>query len=530
MTPAQGMAEERRGTELPLAGVLAAGVLWGWGAAAELVYWDFNALEPTSNRVSQVTVGALTRANGGASALLSGQSPSGNYAAASGLTNLQAAARAGTLSTNDATYFEVTLTPEAGCRVNITNLSFGTRSTATGPTAFCVRADTDGFAANLGLGALAADDAWAWKQQSVTFCSAAAGEAVKLRLYGYSGSGASAGNWRIDDLDLEVCAVGAGATFPPAVGLVEPQSVRVGSTLTFALTIRPTEGDPVTGTNVIASSGVTGAWGLASGIFSYTPVEADLGERWFAFAAWDKDGTNSPVNVAVTVRRVQVPAVRMTTRTGTYTQGFNVLATNGAENVWDDAAYPLPAWYACLGTAAACVYKAGKGAETAGSLYSYGNDDGADRAWGALASGTTGDIRYGVAFTNETGGTVTNLTVTYAGEQWRCSSNTVQSLCFGYCVTNAVVPLAQGRFSWVPALRFDAPRTVDMKAGAVAGEGYTVTADLPVVAKPGDVVLLCWEDKDDEGLDHGLALDDLTVSWVADRTDSARRASVMLLK
>lgn len=530
MTPARGLAEERRGTGVPLAGVLAAGALWGWGAAAGLVGWDFNTLEPTSNSAPRVTAGAITRANGGTSALLSGQSPSGNYAAASGLTNLQAAARAGALSTNDATYFEVTLTPEAGYRVNVTNLSFGTRSTATGPTAYCVRADTDGYAANLSLGTLAADDDWAWKQQSVTFCSAAAGEAVKLRLYGYGGSGASAGNWRIDDLALDVCAVEAGTPFPPAVGWIEPQSVRVGASLTFALTIRPTDGDPVTGTNVTASSGVTGAWGLASGLFSYTPEPGDEGERWFAFTAWDKDGTSSPVTVSVTVLRAQVPTVRMTTRTGTYTQGFDALATNGADNVWDDAAWPLPVWYACLGSVPARFYKAGKGAETTGALYSYGSEGSADRAWGALASGTTGDIRYGVAFTNETGGTVTNLTVTYAGEQWRCASNTVQSLCFGYCVTNAVVPLAQGVFSWMPALRFDAPRTLDMKAGAVTGEGYTVTADVPVTVQPGEVVLLCWEDKDDEGLDHGLALDDLTVSWSADRTASARRASVMSLK
>lgn len=526
MKPKQGLPDKRRGVELCRASMLAVGLLRGWGATAELVYWDFNTLEPTSNCVPKVTVEAITRANGGSADLLSGDSPS-SYVGASGLTNLQAAARAGELSTNDTTYFEVTLLPDQGYRVRVTDLSFGTRSTATGPTAFCVRADTDGFAANLALGSLVADKAWTSKQQAVDFCSAVAGEAVKLRLYGFGCTGANAGNWRIDDLALQVCAVEAGTTFPPAVDGVGPQSVRLGTTLTFALNIRATDDDPVTGTNVTASAGVTGIWGLNAGRFSYTPSEADLGEWSFTFTACDKDGTSTPMTVIVTVRRAQVPAVWMAGGSGTYVQDFNVLATNGSGNVWDDAVEPLHAWYASQGSALAEAYEVSRGSETIGALYSYGVGGSADRALGSLASGTTGDMRYGVAFTNATGGTVTNLTVTYAGEQWHCASNAVQSLGFGYCVTNAVVPLRQAVFKWLPALRFDAPRTVDMKAGIVTGEGYTVTADLPTIVKPGEIVLLCWEDKNDAGNDHGLALDDLSVSWVVEKV---KRAAVIMLK
>ena len=531
MKPKQSGVGKGEGLKFPRNRVLAVGAMWGWFAAAGTVYWDFNALEPVSNSAADVAVGGVARVNGGTSDLLSELSPSGNYTAASGLTNLQAAAREGSLSTNDSTWFEVTLTPGAGRVISLTELAFGMRSTASGPVAYCVRAGTDGYASDLAVGLIAADGEWVLKEHAVVFRSAVPGEPVTVRIYGHGGSSSSAGNWRLDDLEMDVEAVEPGIGFtPPAIAPVAPHITRVGETLMFALTITATDGDPVTGTNVTALSGVSGVWGLDAGVFSYAPAESDVGEREFAFTAWDKDGTNNPVTVSVTVRYAQTPAVRMTAPVGIYTQTFNGLSLNGDGNVWDDAAEPMLAWYACHGNVTPKVYKAGKGTETAGALYAYGSEGNPDRALGAIASDGTGDIRFGVAFTNETGCPVTNVTVTYAGEQWRCASNDVQSLFFGYCVTNTVIPLAQAIYEWLPALRFDAPHRTDMKAGAVAGEGYTVTASLPVAVPAGGTVILCWEDKNDAGTDHGLAVDDLAVSWAADRTSLALQASVMLLK
>lgn len=531
MKPKQSVVGKGEGLKFPRNRVLAVGVTWGWFAAAGTVYWDFNALEPVSNGAVDVAVGGVARVNGGTSDVLSGESPSGNYTAASGLANLQAAAHAGSFSTNDSTWFEVTLTPGAGRVISVTNLAFGMRSTTSGPIAYCVRADTDSYASDLAVGLIATDGEWVLKEHAVAFRSAVPEEPVTVRIYGYGGSSSSAGNWRLDDLGMDVEAVEPGTgSAPPVIAPVAPHVTRVGETLMFTLTITATDGDPVTGTNVTALSGVSGVWGLDAGVFSYAPAESDVGGREFAFTAWDKDGTNTPVTVSVTVRYAQVPTVRMTVPVGVYTQTFNGLPLNGDDNVWDDAAEPLPAWYACLGTVPPNAFKTGKGAETAGALYAYGAEGNPDRALGAIASDGTGDIRFGVAFTNETGCLITNVTVTYAGEQWRCASNDVQSLVLGYCVTNTVIPLTQAVYEWLPALRFDAPHTTGMKAGAVTGEGYTVTASLPVVVPTGGIVILCWEDKNDAGTDHGLAMDDLVVSWAADRTSLALRASVMLLK
>lgn len=204
MMPMQSVAEKRRGLENALACVLAASVLCGWGAMAELIYWDFNTLEPTSNRAPHVTAGSVTRANGGLAALLSGLSCSGDYEAASGLTNLQAVAHMGSLSTKDSTYFEVTLTPLEGYRLSVTNLSFGTRSTGTGPCAYSVRADTDQYASALADGAIATNSVWTLKAHALSLRPATAGQSVTMRIYGYGGTSSGSYNWRIDDLRIDV--------------------------------------------------------------------------------------------------------------------------------------------------------------------------------------------------------------------------------------------------------------------------------------------------------------------------------------
>jgi hypothetical protein len=476
---------------------------------------------PTLSEATNVSASAVSQGNNnGMTLLLSMTSASGGYVGASSNYNAAAAARVGALNTcsNGSAYFEFTLTPDAGWGVGLTDLSFGTRSTPSGPQAFCLRSSQNNYASDLAVGTLGNDSSWDFKNVAPAFFSSVPGSAVTFRIYGFNGTGnaaANTANWRIDDLAVEAVATVPGMPSPPVIDPVVAQSVRVGQTLSFALSITPTDGDPVTATNCMADAGVTGAWHLADGMFSYTPAIADVGERAFAFTATDKDGARGPMTVAVTVRRAQVPAIRMTAASGRYLQDFNTLATNGTTAVWDNAAEPLEAWYAYAGLVPVSGYGVAKGSETAGSVYAYGTEGGAERSLGSVVSTTTGEIRYGVAFTNECGETVTNLTVSYTGEQWRCASNDIQSLTFGYCVTNAVLPLPQAAGRYCLALRFDAPHTTDMKAGAVDGAGAVLTASLPMSVPPGGVLILFWTDVNDAGSDHGLAIDDLAVTWSA---------------
>lgn len=322
---------------------------------------------------------------------------------------------------------------------------------------------------------------------------------------------------RVNIDDVRVSDFGTSGV-PPLVGPVGPKSVRVGQTLSFALPVTATDGDPVTATNVSASAGVTGLWELSGGVFAYAPSAEDIGQRSFSFTASDKDGASEPAEVAVTVRRVQKPAVRMSEAFGCYAQDFDGLSTNGSANVWDDAAEPLAAWYATANTAAVESYRAGSGSGTAGGLYSFGPEGSTNRSLGTLAgSGTT--YRFGVALTNETGQAITNLTVSFVAVQWRVANGATNTLSFEYCITNGVPPLGQGCWTAVPELGFDSPvvTNAEQSAGAVCvAEARCAAIAGPVPA--GMVVVLRWQDPDDAGSDHAFGIDDLVVTWAAERT------------
>ena len=494
----------------------------GW---AQTIQWNFGTSSgvvfPSSDTADCVSGGDVTNGNSyGSTAMLTTASASAGYAGVSAQFNACVVARTNAFSAaaGGSAYFQFALTPSAGYTFAVTNISFGSRCTGTGPLAFCVRSSEDSYAADLVTGTVTANSAWALKSVSMAATSTVAGAAVTYRIYGYGGAGnvsAGTANWRIDDLTVAVNALACAQATPPSVDPVAAQSVRVGQTLTFGLTITPTEGDLVTATNVTASAGVTGAWSLENGLFSYTPAAADVGSQTFTFTAEDKDGTSAPVAVAVCVLKAQIAAVRMAGATGSYTQDFNALATNGTDIAWDNAADPLEAWYAYANAAAVTTYRTGTGTATSGGLYAFGTGGGADRSLGSLASsGTT--YRYGVAFTNETGQAITNLSVRFTGEQWRVANGTTNTLTFDYCVTNAVLPLNLGCWHRVRALCFDS-LAVTNASQSVGGiyRSSVMTASLARPVAPGQVVLLRWSDVDDAGNDHAFGIDDLTVTWAA---------------
>jgi hypothetical protein len=502
-------------------------------AQAQTLSWNFGTnapplATPSSNSAAHVTAGCLTNGNNhGTTVLLSTTSASSGYSGASGSYNAGAAAKTGALNTNSnsSAYFTFTLTPDATNTLRVTGLSFGSRSTSTGPLAFCVRSSLDAYAADLATGTLANNSAWALKSVAFAAFSQTPGTAMTLRIYGYNGTGsasASTVNWRIDDLAVAVSA--AGTNTPPVIVPVGPQTVRVGATLSLAVTVAPTDNDPVIATNVTASTGVTGAFGLANSVFTYTPVESDLGERTFTFTATDTNGTSEPMTATVTVCRAQTLAVAMAGATGSHVETFNTLEAASGTFEWDDAAIPLPAWYACAGATGVTQYRTGTGSDTDGGLYSYGTNAG-NRSLGSLAS--SGKIyRFGVAFTNTTGLSVTNLTIGFTAEQWRVgASAATNTLSFHYCITNRVLPLSDTTAEWRPVWTLDYDSPLVTNATRNAGACYESAARSAAITRypilPGEVLLLRWSDPDDAGGDHGFGIDDLTVGWAAGELQEA---------
>jgi hypothetical protein len=213
-------------------------------ASADELVWSFGAASPFSDvpdaAAANLTVSPMTRGNeGGTSTMLSSTSASvttgppavPEYAGASGAGNAQVACKTGAFDAGTSTYYQFTLTPEAGYNLNITEVTFGTRRTGTGPVNYSLRQSADGYATAIAAGAAPA--ASTWGLISHPGLSFTAPGAVTLRLYGHDGTGTvSAANWRIDDLKITLTVTVNGAP-PPVITDFSPQSGTPGTLVTI---------------------------------------------------------------------------------------------------------------------------------------------------------------------------------------------------------------------------------------------------------------------------------------------------------
>lgn len=213
----------------------------------------------------------------------------------------------------------------------------------------------------------------------------------------------------------------------------------------------------------------------------------------------------------------------------TYSQDFNMLeSTEAAKDiVWSNGTSPLPGWYAAKlmqdpAPQDITIYSTGSVLTTAVSgLVSYGSDS--DRALGSRIANATGDVAYGVKIKNSTTVPITSLHITYTGEQWTYANSCPQVVSFAYKV-NADIKDAE--FTVVPELEFSSPIVMagitttnridgNLAENKVVGITHTINVNIPV----GDFILLRWLDINDPGstecaggVDHGLAIDDVSVT------------------
>ena len=203
---------------------------------------------------------------------------------------------------------------------------------------------------------------------------------------------------------------------------------------------------------------------------------------------------------------------------GTYSQNFDSLLTSGTVN-WTNN-LTLPGWYAAKGAADAPTYIANAGNATTGSLYSFGTNGvnpASDRALGSVAGSSTA-YAYGVRFTNDTALTVTNILISFNGEQWRNANGAgavTNTLAFSYQIANATLTNADAgnSQSWTPfnALDFNSPivggSATPLDGNASANRQVFANVLLTnVTVSPGHEIFLRWRDVDDGGSDAGLAV------------------------
>ena len=208
------------------------------GGASSDIYWDFQTASPTSGVPAGMTVGNLTQGNNnGTTTLLTTTSVSSGYTGASGNNNAGAAARIGALNTasGGSAYFEFTVTPASADIFTLTGISFGARSTGTGPQAYTLRSSADNYASDIATGSISNTSVWALRSNTglvQTYSSA-----TTFRLYGYNGAGtANAGtaNWRIDDLKITI-STGSSSTPSPVITVSGPATATALESFTYQI-------------------------------------------------------------------------------------------------------------------------------------------------------------------------------------------------------------------------------------------------------------------------------------------------------
>ena len=216
------------------------------------------------------------------------------------------------------------------------------------------------------------------------------------------------------------------------------------------------------------------------------------------------------ISVAVSADPIRLPLVEP--RPGeppdpAYTQDFNSLAStpNGGTKTWTNDS-TIPGWFSSTTS-----YRVSSGSNTVVGLLSNGSVNDTDRALGSKPASSTGTIRYGAQFQNKTGRNIAQLQITFTGEQWADDNAATQKLEFFFGASATSVD--SGGYTLINDLSFSSLRNDG--SGPLDGnaqpnrqkKSYTIETSIPRNA----IFWIRWQDSDDQGLDHGLAIDDLSL-------------------
>ncbi len=200
----------------------------------------------------------------------------------------------------------------------------------------------------------------------------------------------------------------------------------------------------------------------------------------------------------------------------TYSQNFDGLGTGnstvalGNLNLVNST---LNGWYFSeSGTNANTTITSGTGSANTGDTYNFGSVAiPGDRTLGGLQSGSLNPT-IGFYFTNNTGSTITELAISYKGEQWRLgTTGRTDQLDFQYS-QDATSLTSPGTWTDANLLDFTAPvtaGTIGFLDGNLAANQTTISHTIIGLNIPnGSNFFIRWNDFDASGSDDGLGIDD----------------------
>src|SRR3954464_11953947 len=213
------------------------------------------------------------------------------------------------------------------------------------------------------------------------------------------------------------------------------------------------------------------------------------------------------------VRPAAAQCVSLTTLGSAYTQNFDTLS-NTAGSTTNNLTIPGGFLTESGGGARDNEqYAVDTGGSTTGDMYSYGAAASTERALGQLRSGTLIPL-FGACFTNNTGSTLTSLSINYTGEEWRLGTAArTDQMNFEYSLN--ATDLVTGTWTNVAALNFVTPDTVTAgaKNGNAAADRTALSSTVSALSiANGATFWIRWNDTDATGADDGLAVDDFSLT------------------
>jgi hypothetical protein len=314
----------------------------------------------------------------------------------------------------------------------------------------------------------------------------------------------------------------------------QPQSLKVGTGATATFTVVAVGTHYNYGSNYYApvtyqwlrhGVPVTGNISAATATLILTNVHAIPDEDDYSVIVSDGVSPDVPSALARLTVYPEPDGLLMYYSASPYFQHFDTLPAADAFNFSGNGPYALgfavpnglgasglAGWSFAQSGGSSAHFRADNGTDNSSAAYSYGSTGATDRALGTLGSGTAGS-RVGVTCFNASGRTISQVLVTYTGEQWRHGGSTTPGkLAFSYAV--GASDLNTGAFTPAPALDFTAPIATSV-TGALDGTAPAncIKAISSLLTNlnwaPDQTLVLRWTD---DGSSDGLAIDDFILS------------------
>ncbi len=197
------------------------------------------------------------------------------------------------------------------------------------------------------------------------------------------------------------------------------------------------------------------------------------------------------------------------------TQTFDSLASGGTGTTLPDGWYLLE-----TGNNANTSYAADDGSTNSGNTYSYGASGSGERALGLLRSGSLSPT-VGARLRNDSGAAISEIAVSYTGEQWRLgAAGRADTLHVQYSLDATSLGDEGALWTDVPALDLSSPVTEGTAGkldGNLAANRSAISGSITGLnLAPSASVWVRWVDADISGPEDGLALDDVSFAIAGD--------------